>query len=456
MNRSLRSVLALAVLLAAPGLAPYQAAAQVVGATRVAAPVVGIGAIGAVNSTLGGASAVLPAASVQANLVPTLTVAPALTPVVFSAPVVPTALSASPLAAPVHAAPLSPVAAAVVHGAPVALKSAVVSAALATEKTAPVEAARALALGADAVSAASKSDDSSAPKTALDAMFEGTEAKPDALSVRALPSASTPELGKPGESKPQSAGEPSAPQSAPRTSLKRTLSVGLIGAVLPIAFTMVTVVVAQLLGYHLHPNYQGPNAGVSPSILQAVALWIGAAVMAPVSEEAIFRGGLQGRLTKLAQKLHLGSFVAPALITSVVFVLLHETSDPVLFGTRLVHALALSWIYKKEGILASMAAHGFFNGLLAVSIVAGAFGMPWLALVAGPLALWGAVRGAKLIGRQKGDIASGALTPKPLTAPIALALAALLTLGYFFIMPNVIWPIGVVALLIKAFSARRK
>jgi membrane protease YdiL (CAAX protease family) len=289
-------------------------------------------------------------------------------------------------------------------------------------------------------------------------MFTGAEAKPSAaLDVSGLSAASdSPRLDAPDQ---QPAKGPRWVKgfrddgNKPASSLKRTLSVGFLGAVIPLALTMAAVTVAQLLGYHLHPNYQGPSGAETTSLVQALAIWVGAAVMAPVSEEAIFRGGIQGRLAKLSQKLHLGNFVLPALITSVIFVALHETSDPVLFGTRLVHAMILSYVYHKDGILASMAAHGFFNGLLAVSIVAGALGMPWLGLATLPLSIWGVLKARKILKSQKPDIASGALAPKPMTAQMAFAFAALLMAGYFFIMPNIFWPLGAIAL---AWAGARK
>jgi membrane protease YdiL (CAAX protease family) len=434
-TRVLAASLSLSVILSAPGLVSYQAAAQTM-ATRVVLPVGQLGAAGAAINGLGGLNAALPAASLQTGLIPTLSPSAALTPV---------------LTAP--AAAVDAVARTQALVAPSALKAIALPAAVTPEKpaAAPAKALAALQTGGGALTAAAKSASADAPRVALDGLFEGSAAKPEALAVSALPAAAdAPRLD---ASQPRDAAK--GPRwvknfngggSAPASSIKRTLSVGFLAAVIPIALTMGTVVIAQLLGYHMHPNYQGPNAGVSPSLLSALALWVGAAVMAPVSEEAIFRGGLQGRLKKLSAKLHLGSFVLPALITSVLFVALHETSDPVLFATRMVHAMILSYVYQKEGILASMAAHGFFNGLLAVSIVLSAAGLPWLGLAIAPLALYFAFKARGVLKAQKADVASGALAPKPLTATLAFLFAGLLMLGYFFIMPNIFWPIGAVAL----------
>lgn len=433
MNRITRFAVALSLILAAPGLAPYQAAAQTVSA-RVAVPAVSLGAAGASIHGLGGAGLSLPAASLQAGLVPSLAPSVALTPV-LNAP-----------AAAVNAAVPS-------IAAPAALRASVAPAAAAPEKAAaPAAALSVLRTGGSALTTASKNASADAPRVALDGLFEGSASRPDALAVSARSAASDAPRLDPSRGPaqgPRWVKTLRGPDAAPATSLKRTFSVGFLAAVVPIAVTMVTVVIAQLLGYTLHPNYQGPSAGEVPTILSALAMWVGAAIMAPVSEEAIFRGGLQKKISQITSKLHIGDFVIPATITSMIFVALHETSDPVLFFTRFVHAMILSHVYHKEGILASMAAHGFFNGLLALSVVLSALGLPWLGLAVVPAALYFAVKAARTLRAQKPDIASGALAPKRLGAAVAFIMAAVLALGYFFLMPNIFWAIGAVALIVK-------
>lgn len=433
MNRITRFFLSLSLILAAPGLAPYQAAAQTISA-RVAAPAGPAAAAGASIHGLGGASAVLPSANLQAGLIPSLTPAPSLAPL----PVAPAAAANADtrwLASPATA-----------------LKAPFLRAAAASPARSAVAAPAALAAlkTGGAVLAAAAPASADAPRAALDGLFEGSIARPEALAVAGLSApADAPRLA-PSQG-PRWVKSLRAPDAAPApaTSVKRTLNVGFLAAVIPIAITMVTVVVAQLLGHVLHPNYQGPDAGAAPTIISALALWVGAAVMAPISEEAIFRGGLQKKLSGLSAKIRLGTFVLPATITSLIFVALHETSDPVLFATRFVHAMILGWVYQKEGILSAMAAHGIFNGLLASSIVFSALGMPWLGIATVPAALLYGWWAAKSLRAQKSDRASGALIPKPLSATVAFIMAAILAAGYFLIMPNIFWAIGAVALIVK-------
>lgn len=436
MIRLARCIVSLALILAAPGLAPYQAAAQSFSASRVVVPVSPVGAAGASINSLGGANAVLPSASLQPGL------APSLTPLTAPAPLI------SPegrlLTVPHATLPAA--------NAPVSL--AVVPA---TAKAAAVPVIGALRAGSNAV-VASGQVSADAPRLTLDTFFEGSVTRPEALAVSVRSAASdAPRLGASQPAKgPRWVTPFRAPDEAPKTSVKRTLSVGFLAAVVPIAFTMITVIAAQLLGHELHPNYKGPEGTDTTTVLQALGIWIGATVMAPISEEVIFRGGLQAGLAKLTAKFRLGSFILPAVVTSMIFVALHETSDPVLFTTRFAHAMVLSYVFQKEGILAAMAAHGFFNGLLAVSIVLGAAGMPWLGLAVLPLALIFALKSARFLRAQKPDMASGAVVPKPMTAAMAVAFSGILSVGYLFLMPNIFWIIGAVMLLVAAVRINSK
>ncbi len=443
MNRIVRLAAGLSILLTAPGFAPYQAAAQTMAARAGAA------APGASASAAGSAGAAvvpnlsLPAANLAApGLASPLTTASVFKPVavmgVYAAP--------APANDGVRAAAVLPV-------QPAAMP--VVAAAAAV----PVNAAVfSLSESASRVQAAASPGAATTPEAELGVLFEGASVRRSALGEAVLAAASS--ESDPNRLESSSAREPAkgprwvgrlqripdGDPANPRTSLKRTFSVGFLAAVVPIAITMITVAIAAALGHELHPNYKGPVGDALPSLLQAIGIWIGAAIMAPVSEEAIFRGGIQGRLAKLTKKLRLGDFVVPALITSTFFVALHETSDPVLFATRMVHALILSYVYKKEGILAAMAAHGFFNGLLALTVVFTALGLPVLSLAVLPVAGYYSWRSWKVIKEQRPLIASGALKPMPMSGLVSLIFAALLTLGYVMLMPNVFWLVGAVIL----------
>ncbi len=215
----------------------------------------------------------------------------------------------------------------------------------------------------------------------------------------------------------------------------------------PLAITAVAVTVAQLLGYQLHPGYHSPMP--QQLTIGTVAATMGmAAVLAPVSEEIVFRSGLMGGIRKLTRRIPLlGEFWIPALVSSAVFVALHELSDPLLFATRLVHSLILSWAWHKEGLPSSIAAHAFFNGILTLPMVFSLLPGPGpiiaglLTAALGIVYTWRSIKALKV---QRADRASGKVLPFELSSKQALGLAGLLLLGYYLLAHNPIWFLGAV------------
>lgn len=361
----------------------------------------------------------------------------------------------------------------------------------------------------------------------LDRLFEGTAKRSSAADAPAAGAPSAPGTGlAPASAKlsaptvgPRWVFHEAKPAPGAQSSWSRTFSVGLLAAVIPLALTTIIVFGAQMLGYELHPNYTNPASGLegtTPSVLQAALLFTGAAVMAPVAEEILFRAGIQGSLSKISNSLRLGVFWVPAVIGSLIFVAVHETADPVLFSTRFIHAMILAYAFKKEGILASMAAHGLFNGLLTLPLLgaaavgllgpapaaaaalsvggaAAAFyalyrGMRYILLakskVLKSLGLFGAAlaglvilsaaasaflappaagamsgltlaalgglslalsKAVSVLHSQRGQIDSGALTPKPFTSHHGMTALVLLGLGYS-LMANPFWLLAIVGL----------
>ncbi len=329
---------------------------------------VGIGAAGAVRM----APVTFAPASVRLTA-PSMGVSLKTSPLAVSRPVTDAAGAAAPAAeaaaAPraVASAPLTPAGRALAAPADAPGKTTVI---------AGVETAFTRLQGA-------KENGPAAPAAVLDQLFEGFERKDAANDAPAPVGRGTEGRGaRLAPATVRAAAPANGPRwvlteekpAAPKTNWKRTLSVGFLAASVPLFITAVITGVAQALGYAFNSNYNSPAAsfGEVPGLLEAGVLVVAAAVMAPVAEEIIFRAGLQGGLAKVTKFMRLGSFVVSATLVSLLFVAIHETSDPVLFATRFIHSLILAWAFKKEGLLASMAAHGFFNGLLTLPILAGA------------------------------------------------------------------------------------
>jgi membrane protease YdiL (CAAX protease family) len=244
----------------------------------------------------------------------------------------------------------------------------------------------------------------------------------------------------------------SPPPGAPKTSFKRSLKVGFLAAVIPLVISGVAINVAESLGYVLHPNYDlENNVELGVGALGSLMLAAVVSVFAPVSEEIIFRGGVMGGLQRLTRGLGAkAAFWIPAVLSSSLFVVIHETADPLLMATRFMTYMVWSYAFHKEGILSTMAAHGFSNGLMVVPIVASAFlGTALGGLVAGaaslamlPAAIW-AWRSLKA---EKPKIDSGEIAPKPFDAKAAWVSLAILAVG-MLLLPNFVWAAAIAGLI---------
>ena len=222
------------------------------------------------------------------------------------------------------------------------------------------------------------------------------------------------------------------PVPAPRSSFSRTFKVGAVGAALMLFVSeVIPEAAAAFFKYAPHSNYQPPAVDVH-SPLAAIALMTVLSILAPISEEAIFRGGLMRWLRAKTGRFagEIGSFWIPALVSSVVFTLLHETADPVLIAARVLGALVLARVYYKEGVLASMVTHGVFNGLLGLALIAGAFHLPMAGAIGlGASAVSTLIWAVRSLWKARAARASGAVVPVGMTPAIARTLATVLFVG---------------------------
>jgi len=424
--RTARLFVSLSLVLALPGLAPYQATAQ----TLSARP----GASAAASSAAGVAGNSLKAAAPSIQLS------------------VPTFNSAAPLhilSAPAVTLPVLPEA-----GLP-----------LPVEKNDPAAcetspAAQSLETVSSALSA-EKEPGGTSSQVKLNALFSGETTN----RAQNLP-ASIAEVSIPAfRPLPAAAAGPRwvfrdetpTPPSAPRSSLKRTLSVGFLAGFLSLVVSNAGLAAASHFGWVPHGNYSLPGAEGEPTIAGTCVLLAVVSVLAPIAEEIFFRAGLQGGLSKITSKLHLGSFLLPALVTSAYFISVHETADAVLIAARFVLAGTLSWVFKKEGLLASMATHSVFNGLQALPALFAALHAPILSLLMIPATAYAALKSWKTLKEQKQRILEGTLVYAPFTVKYALIFLPILAAGFFGLMPVSYWLYGILGLVgylsVKAFAA---
>lgn len=226
----------------------------------------------------------------------------------------------------------------------------------------------------------------------------------------------------------QAFGRSASDVPAPRRSLGRALTYGYFMSVLGLGLIYGAQALAQALGYVVRSNYQGPAiAGMG-----VAGLFAAVAVIAPIVEEIMFRAGFMGLLKRVGTKVlpERWAAVAAGVLSSVVFVLLHETADPLLIGLRFADALTISWTHEREGLAAAMAQHAVHNGLIGLGLLAqhlfpgGGALIVVAALAAANLA--GLIAAGASLYRQRAQRREGRIARHRLTSTQAFVLAGLL------------------------------
>jgi hypothetical protein len=283
-----------------------------------------------------------------------------------------------------------------------------------------------------------------------------------------------------------SATELPEPEAAPakKSSIWRSIRIGWMSAIGMLFLYASVDVVAYLVGYQFTPSYAMPEVdGNAPQVIGTALNTFMAAVMAPLNEEVYFRAGLMGmlamgatsslamlhrlalwmtkrwegvhqRVTNAKRYFNTATFLYSGIITAVLFVILHETSDPVLLATRTLQALGMSYLFAREGILSAIFHHGFFNllaGTLFVSMIALPSGAIAIAIVPalflfagyGLVLLSSYLRTRGTFAKEKREIQAGVRTAYRLSARAAtvlgvVSLIATALVGY----PGLLWESG--------------
>lgn len=324
----------------------------------------------------------------------------------------------------------------------------------------------ALTSGVERIQSVSRDDASGLATRAASALiFEGnttaaSQAEAASVSGERTSAVGASRLGAPRHRK---AHDGAQPPNAPRTSLKRSFQVGFLAAAVPLLITTVACGIAESFGYQFHPSYDlGEHVSMNLenlSGLDALKTIAVVSVFTPIAEEIIFRGGVMGGLTYVARKLTAKSaFWLPAALSSAFFVVLHETSDPVLMATRFIITMTWSYAFHKEGILSSMAAHGISNAIMVLPLTATALLGSALGGLASTAALPALIPAAIVVWRRlqarQPDIESGRSAPKAFDARAA-GICALILVPGLILFPNVLWSVALLALVNYILHVRR-
>ncbi|MEK7743965.1 MAG: CPBP family glutamic-type intramembrane protease [Elusimicrobiota bacterium] len=323
------------------------------------------------------------------------------------------------------------------------------AAATLSPRTASEESAASIGRPFDASRSAERTADSSFVQAtsrngaARTASLERADARPADAAAKGPPSpegSRSPTLeGAPAADVPAPASE----DASPRRSVSRAAKYGLVTGALMLAFNFTASWAAETLGYVPHSNYEAPALPEAATLGDAGSLFFMAAVMAPIVEEIVFRAGLLSGIEWLTRKaVRRGAGIAASVLSSAIFVVLHETADPFLIGVRLAGALLMAYTYKREGLLASIVLHAVNNGVLIAGMLLSSFLAPGLSMALGGVSLalgaGAAAWAARGIFQQRADRREGRIGRYELTSRSSLVLAALLGLGALLLAPKLI------------------
>lgn len=150
----------------------------------------------------------------------------------------------------------------------------------------------------------------------------------------------------------------------------------MLAAAAVVVVKLIIILLAPEAALAVPSNYSPWGLGEGADVGEALRFLIRGGILAPISEEVLFRGGVQGGLLILCglwRPLRRIEFWGPALVSAFIFVCLHETSNGVFILIRMIGALALARVFYDAGLLAAIAMHGAGNLFWAVLIVSERF-----------------------------------------------------------------------------------
>ncbi|OIO10413.1 MAG: hypothetical protein AUJ52_04155 [Elusimicrobia bacterium CG1_02_63_36] len=214
-----------------------------------------------------------------------------------------------------------------------------------------------------------------------------------------------------------------------------------------VSIKLAAVLLLPEAALELPSNYEAWGLPAGASWETAAAFLLRGGLLAPVSEEAIFRGALLGSLWTGLMRLRLGeraAFWCSAIPVSLLFVCLHETANPSFIWIRMVGALALAVAYREEGLPAAIAMHAIGNSFWSSLIIADRFFGP-----DGMIVVLAAAAGlAYTISRGHAHLGiASAGTCTPLRAKSALGLSLLLTGGSLLVGGSPLYTLAALGLL---------
>ncbi len=227
----------------------------------------------------------------------------------------------------------------------------------------------------------------------------------------------------------------------------RWLTAAISATAVVVAVKAVVIVLSPTAALEAPTNYEAWGLGHGADFADAFRFLIRGGLLAPIAEEAIFRGAFLGSGWALLRRIRIpnaAAFWCAAIPVSLLFVCLHETANPTFIWIRMSGALALAWVYRIGGLRAAVAMHAIGNSFWASLIIADTFfgydGM--LAVIA-----LAAMIGCTSLRRSQSDFSTGREPAPELEARPALSMALILLAGSLSVGGSPLYTLAAVGLL---------
>lgn len=129
---------------------------------------------------------------------------------------------------------------------------------------------------------------------------------------------------------------------------------------LPLIVTA-TILGTQLFSFLPEPEHPATKAIPNASAVQLLAIFVMAAIQAPIVEEIAFRGTLLPAMRRLVN-----GPIAAVILTNLIFAAIHPTGIPAWPALAMIGVVASFAVYQTGSIVPAMAIHAFHNGALVI------------------------------------------------------------------------------------------
>lgn len=142
----------------------------------------------------------------------------------------------------------------------------------------------------------------------------------------------------------------------------KAIGIGFVIYLMGLPLIVITTILGlQLFSFLPEPEHPATKAIPDASAAQLFAIFVMAAIQAPIVEEIAFRGTLLPAMRRLVN-----GPIAAVILTNLIFAAIHPTGIPAWPALAMIGVVASFAVYQTGSIVPAMAIHAFHNGALVI------------------------------------------------------------------------------------------